>query len=278
MTDDVRDLLGKAFGQEPPLRIDRDEVIQQGRKRLRRRRVFEAGSVVAAVLVVAVGAVTLTNLAGSEQQKKMPPAASSTMVAPPGPVLPLPTTSAPASATITNAPSSAPSLTTVRTPPPSFPGRYQLTDLLYNSGVVTEKDVAPVGSPPRVPEFHLQGAQYVYEADIIRPDRPGFLQVTIDFTVRAALSCDTVPAGFGSCTTEYNNGVPVTVSDWRADDGERRLLVITVLADGTRVAALSSNMPSQFRKDGRVPDKAMPPTLDSDELCLLVAKVGLSAR
>lgn len=277
MTDDVRDLLGKAFGQEPPLRIDRDEVIQQGRKRLRRRRVFEASSVVAAVLVVAVGAVTLTNLAGSEQQKKMPPAASSTGVAPPGPVLPLPETSAPASETMTKAPT-APPLTTVLTPPPSFPGRYQLTDLLYSSGIVTEKDVAPVGSPPRVPEFHLKGAQYAYEADIIRQERPGFLQVTIDFTVRAKASCDTVPAGFGSCISKYGGGVPVTISTWRGDDGERRILVITVLEDGTRVAALSSNMPSQFRKNGRAPDDTVPPALDSDELCALVAKVGLSAR
>ena len=46
--DDVKDLLGRALAEEPPLRIDRDEVFRQGRRKLRSRRCFEAGSVVAA--------------------------------------------------------------------------------------------------------------------------------------------------------------------------------------------------------------------------------------
>lgn len=59
MSRDIKDLLGAAIGDEPPLGIDRDAVFEDGRKRLWRRRAWQSGAVAAAVVVAAVGAATL---------------------------------------------------------------------------------------------------------------------------------------------------------------------------------------------------------------------------
>ena len=281
MTDDIKDLLSRSFGQEPPLRIDRDEVIQQGRKRLRRRRLFEAGSVVAAVVVVAVGATTLTNLSDSEQQ--MPPAASRTQSAPPGPELPLPsattttiTTTSPGVST--GSPVSAPSLLPV---PPSFLSAQQLTTSLYDSGIVTRKDVrpptgSPAGTPDGLPGFQMEDASFVYQADVYKPAGEGSLQVTIDFTTNTRTECSGVPTTFGECTIRGTGGFPVSLTEWRGVDGERRVLAVTVRANGTRIAALASNVSDRERKNGTKPDDT-PPVLSGDELSNLIVKVSLGA-
>jgi hypothetical protein len=274
MTDDVKNLLGRALGQEPPLRIDRDEVILQGRKRLRRRRLFEAGSVVAAVLVVAVGAVTLTNLADSGPQR-MPPAASRTQSAPPGPALPLPKPSTTAATTTSGVRTSPPS-TELGTPlPPSVVGTGELTELLYNAGVVTQKEVRPVpGAPNGVPAFQQEATRFVYQADVLRTTDSGFLEVTIDLTPGATADCAAVPVAFGDCEIRGQPDFPVAVSQWRGADGERRNFAFTVMSDGLRIAAISSNISGYDRKVGRVPSDG-PPVLSADQLSMLVVKVGV---
>jgi hypothetical protein len=273
MTDDVKNLLSRALGQEPPLRIDRDEVIQQGRKRLRRRRMFEAGSVVAAVMVVAVGAATLTNLADSDPQR-MPPAASRTQSAPPGPELPLP------------APSSGPPGTTGSLPrPPSSETQLspvslnaeQLTSLLYSSDVVTRKDVLPQSNAPDgVPGFQQQAGSYVYRADLVRAGYSGSLEVTVDYFPGAVTDCAALPPMFGDCEIRGQGNFPIAISEWRGKDGERRTFAFTVRSDGTRVAAVASNITISDRDAGRKP-KDVPPVLTTDELSGLVVKVGIDA-
>jgi hypothetical protein len=275
MTDDVKNLLGRALGQEPPLRIDRDEVIQQGRKRLRRRRLFEAGSVVAAVLVVAVGAVTLTNLADSGPQR-MPPAASRTQSAPPGPALPLPKPSATVTTTTTPGVHTSLPSTELGTPiPPSVVGTGELTELLYNAGVVTQKEVRPVpGAPNGVPAFQQEATRFVYQADVLRTSDSGSLEVTIDLTPGATADCAAVPVAFGDCEIRGQPDFPVAVSQWRGADGERRAFAFTVMSDGLRIAAIASNISSYDRKVGRVPSDG-PPVLSADQLSMLVVKVGV---
>ena len=280
MTDDVKDLLGRAFGQEPPLRIDRDEVIQLGRKRLRRRRMFEAGGVVAAVVVVAIGAATLTNLTDSEPQR-MPPAASRTQTAPPGPELPLPipsTGTSPPQSTTTASPPSVPSTDqSFRTGQP-FDANY-LTELLYNVGGVSRKEVQqPPGGPPGLPAFQQDGAKYVFRADVSRiGGGTGSLDVTVDFAPGVVADCATLPSAYGDCEVRGRGELPVAVSEWSGPDGERRLLVYTVLFNGTRVAAIASNVTAHDREVGKVPTNA-PPVFSTDQLNSLVVKVASSAR
>jgi hypothetical protein len=276
MTDDIKDLLSRSFGQEPPLRIDRDEVIQQGRKRLRRRRLFEAGSVVAAVVLVAVGATTLTNLSDSEQQ--MPPAASRTQSAPPGPELPLPsaTTTTTSPGLSSGAPLSPPNPSLLPVPS-SFPSAQQLTMSLYDAGFVTRKDVLPaLGSPDGVPAFQREDASFAYKADVYKTAGEGSLQVTVDFTTNTRTECSGVPTTFGECTIRGTGGLPVSLTEWRGVDGERRVLAVTVRANGTRIAALASNVSSRERKNGTKPDDT-PPVLSGDELSNLIVKVSLGA-
>jgi hypothetical protein len=275
MTDDVKDLLGRAFGQEPPLRIDRDEVIQQGRKRLRRRRMFEASGVVAAVVVVAIGAATLTNLTDSEPER-MPPAASRTQNAPPGPELPLPTplpstTKLPSSVSPPNGSSTGGSAPRG----PSVLGVGELTQLLYDAGVVTQKDVRPVqGTSDGVPAFRAEDTKFVYQADVQRTRDSGSLEVTIDFTPGADADCAAVPAAFGDCEITGQGDVPVAVSQWRGADGERRIFAFTVMSNGIRIAAIASNVSSYDRKVDNLPADE-PPVLDADQLSILVVKVGI---
>lgn len=106
--EDVKGLLGRAFGPEPPLALDRAEIFRQGRRTVRNRRIATAGGVAAGVIVAVLGAASLTNLIGSVNQDvatsssapALPTPSTPTTTgesAPPGPSLPLvPTTSLPA--------------------------------------------------------------------------------------------------------------------------------------------------------------------------------------
>jgi hypothetical protein len=58
--DDVTEALGSAFHTEPPLGIDRTEVMRKGRNRLRQRRFITAGSVAAGVTGIVLGASLLS--------------------------------------------------------------------------------------------------------------------------------------------------------------------------------------------------------------------------
>ncbi|GLW92345.1 hypothetical protein [Actinokineospora globicatena] len=108
MTDDVRDLLGRALGDEPPLGIDREAVFADGRRRLRRRRVAATGGVAAAVAVAVFGAAMLSSGAIGLSQPEVLPAAppSVTTTRVPAPVEPVPTTptKAPSSTITTHRP------------------------------------------------------------------------------------------------------------------------------------------------------------------------------
>jgi hypothetical protein len=268
MTDDVKELLGKAFGPEPPLRLDRDEVLRQGRKRLRRRRFFEAGGVVTAVVVAALGAATLTNLVGSENDpERLPPAASRTMQAPPGPDLPLP---------MSPAPTSAPVSTTVTTMyPPLLQGHaMELTLVLAKSDTLAQADVRPRPDVPDVPRFRVRGDEYVYEADVYRPDKQGFLEVTVGRATTSTASCALFPASYGACDIRSRGGLKVALASWRSGDGEERSLALTVLDDGSQVAALASNRTYADLETGVTPPPTGP-VLDDEEMCDLVAKSGL---
>lgn len=277
MTDDVKELLGRAFGDEPPLRIDREVVLEQGRKRLRRKRFIDTGSVVAAVVVAVVGATTLTNLADREPER-LPPAASETRPAPQGPApqgpeLPLTTT------TKTELPET-PASTNDRIAPPSTISTTeadQLTTLLYATGVVSPDTVRPVSGRPVTPQFVPLQDRYVYEANVIGPTAKGFLQVTVGYTPDITQTCTSgTPTGKGDCIVKKKDGVSVTVVHSTSADGERRVTATAKFRSGVRIAVMASNTTFEASKAGDSPSDTAP-VLSDDQVCALVTKVGLNA-
>jgi len=262
--DNVKRLLGRAFGEEPPLRIDRDEVIEQGRKRLRRKRFFEAGTVVAAVVVAAVGAATLTNLADSEPER-LPPAASSTYpMPPPGPQLPLTTTGA----------LPPPRVTTTQTPQGLNPDR--LTAMLYSVGVVSAKDAHPLPGRSGTPTFRPTGdGGFIYEADVSRSGDEGFVQVIIGTTMDVRSACSS-PRPNARCEVRDKTGTEVVVTEFDDGDGQRHTTATAVLPDGLQIYAMATNATVKDTNAGALGDGS-PPVLSDDELCVLVSKVVSSA-
>lgn len=272
MTDDIKELLGRAIGEEPPLRIDRDEVLQQGRKRLRKRRFLEAGSVVAAVVVAVVGAATLTNLAGSEPDR-LPPAASYPRPAPQeGPELPLPSTTTPSDV--------PPSASGAVAPPVAVSApevARQLTKALYDSEIVLVGKFEPLPGNSGTPEFQLYDSQYVFEADVVRTDSRGYLHIAVNYAPGAVANCESVPEPFGDCKLGKAGAGPVTHAYYAGPDGEYRVYVSVVLANGTQLAATASNYTLRDREAGTKPDPKAQPVLNGDELAELLTKAGLGA-
>jgi hypothetical protein len=265
--EDVKGLLGRAFGQEPPLGIDRDAVLAQGRKRLRRRRLAEAGGVIAAVVVVAVGATTLTNLAGSDSTQ-LPPAASTTVYAPPGIDLPLaPTTETTKRAT--QLPTSTPESATAL----SAETAHELTRQLYKGDLLSAGKVEPFGGKSGEPAFLVRGTMYIYEADVYRSGRQGSLQIII--RVDPATPPPTSCAG-GQCEDITIQDVTIKVGHYQGRDGEESYSGTTTGSDGISVSVSATNNTTVSRQEGKQPTG--PPVLSKTELCQLVAQVDLSAR
>jgi hypothetical protein len=259
---DIKDLLGKAIGDEPPIGIDRDEVFRAGRQRVRRRRAFAAGGAVAAVVVAAMGAAMLTNFISLDPEPT-PPAVGDSQHAPPGPELPLPTSES-------QKPPTGVQLTRLHAE--------QLTDQLFNSGFVSSIEVVPWSEPghgDETPGFRVKGGAYVYQSDLALPDGEGVLQVVVDFVAPGVkTSCGDITGPHDSCVEVSYNGV-VTAQATSKAAGERRNMVAAVLPDGTRVFAMVSNFSKRFADSGKKPSGEAP-VLDMDTLTRLILKSGFS--
>lgn len=253
----IRDLLSKAIGDdEPPVGIDRDEVFRVGRQRVRRRRALAASGVVAAVVAAVVGATVLTDFV--EVRPDEVPVADAPP-APPGPELPLP-----------------PSTRTK--PPPSLTDRHanDLTQKLYSSGLVDLATAEPwPGRPGPHVKFRLVDGEYLYEADIAAHGREGQLQVTVGVAAKGVPSCDNLGERYDSCAIATAHGRQVVQATWKGGKGERRNLAVTVLPDGTQVAAIATNLLRRDEDQGKSADCDVT-VLDVKELTMLVTKSGFS--
>jgi hypothetical protein len=254
---DIKDLLGKAIGDEPPLSIDRDEVFRAGRQRVRRRRALAAGGVVAAVVVAAVGAATLTNLI-TPTPEPVPPAMGDSQHAPPGPDLPLSSTSVPS----------------VGGPAPTAERAGQLTVELHD--YIGRVSVRAWPGHPDPPAFRVEGDGYLYESDLTGDRGEGVLQVSVGYAKPGtSASCLDTGSEYQECEVSSDDGLPVALATWKSADGEKRNLAVVVLPDGTKVAAMSSNF-SRLHQDSAKQPSGEQPVLDLDELKVLVAKAGFS--
>lgn len=274
---EIKNLLGRALGeQEPPLRIDRDEVFRQGRKRLRNRRIFEAGGVVAGVVIAAVGAVTLTSLV-DDAAEKLPPAASSSVEhpAPPGPTLPLTTTESPgvlppSTSTTAGAPTSEPAV--------SYARAGELTSKLFDSGLVPADEVFTAPGTHGEPAFEVADEAYVFAADVRNAGGEGALLVSVGpAPPDAQAGCANLPKPFGNCEVSVVDGVHVALASWKSSTGEKRYLAHAARPDGSIVSAISTNLSERQRKSGQEPQQ-WAPVLDKSALGNLAALPGLSYR
>lgn len=260
---DIKDLLGRAIGDdEPPMGIDRDEVFRVGRQRVRRRRTVAAGSAVAAVVIAAVGATVLTNFVGN--QEPVPPAATGAPHAPPGPELPL-----------TPSSTGGPPVTT-ESRPLSPRHADKLTESLNSSGIVRLDSVFPWPGQPSPLEFRVEEGVFLYEADVVMTDREGRLQVAVGAAKAGSIAtCADIGEKYDTCETVTDYGPPVAQATWKYRTGEQRNVVVTVLPDGTKVAAVATNY-SKRREAASKPPDGQAPVLDIDTLSRLIVKSGFS--
>lgn len=251
---DIKDLLGRAFDdEEPPLGIDRDEVVRAGRQKVRRRHRLAAGGVVAAVVVAVVGAAVLTDFVEITPDK-LPPAAEAPP-APPGPALPLTPTSTPAGA-----------------PPFTTEHAGELTVALRDFVGRGSAVEWPGESDPR---FHVEGPSYQYASDVVVTDGgEGALQVSVSYVAPGtAVTC----VENSDCVLREAKGNLVAQTVW-TDKGndERRALAAVILADGTKVTAMSTNLSQRMRDDDKEPSGE--PVLDIDVLTDLITQAGFSVH
>lgn len=262
--DDIKHLLGRALAGEPPLRLDRDEVFRQGRRKLRNRRRIEAGGAVTGVVAAVVGAVLLSGLVGADEpDRDVPPAATGTA------------TSAPRSAT-TEAPRyppSAPVLTTADLPE-ATPQADVLTQAFRQSHLVP--DTMPlVTTDGQLPRFLAQGPDhYELTTDVRAPDREGGLLVRVESAApRSAASCETLRERYGDCEVRDWKGVAVVVAVYKDDTGEKRHTALAIHPDGTAITAIATNLSDARRVLGKPPQGY--PILDDDTLIGIVVEPTL---
>jgi hypothetical protein len=255
--DDVKALLGRAIAGEPPLALDRDEVLRAGRRKLRNRKLFTAGGAIAGAVVAVVGAVVLTHVVTEEPVPETPPAASRTeRPAPPGLTLPL-TTEAPSSAPVRPSAEYADMLT------------QNLLGALPGDAVTSRTDGAEV-------RFAAARDTYEFEADVRTSSADGSLSVSIGATdPGATVTCDQLPDANGGCTVSSEGGMLVAVGTWKdPGTGEKRYIAYAVHPDGTSVTAISANLSEKRRQYDKLPTDATP-VIDDEQLVAIVTLPGL---
>lgn len=252
MTRDIKDLLGGAFGDEPPLGIDREEVFEAGRKRLRRRRLLQSTSVVAAVVVVAAGAATFIAVNPSPE---LPPAATRT--------------TEPSHTTTSVTQTSEPPTTTTHRPAKAA----DLTTALYS---VLPQDAVKPGEDSAKPEFHEKGDQFYFAADVKRSTGDGGLTVTVRFDhVSDKAQCTDLPVASDSCSTMRIDGITVAYGDFQHSTGERGVATVAVLPGRVLVDAVATNYPSWERQEGEKPGGN--PVFGAKDLARMLVRAGFRA-
>lgn len=259
MTDDsdIRELLGRALGDEPPMRIDRGEVFRQGRKRLRRRRLLEAGSVVAGVMVIAVGAITLTGPRDDHrhgQPAADQPEASPTLLVTPEPTVP-------------TTPQDGPSATTQQ-------------HALDMTAALTEFLPAEMAleAMPGSDESGFRAIDGVYRlaADVVGPEAEGSLHMAVaPAKTDDRTDCVVFVEDYQECRLIGTGAEPVAVATEKFANGEQRYVVYVARSDGTTVNAVITNLSERQRVAGEWPSME-PPMLSQAAFAQLAMLSGLT--
>lgn len=229
--DAIKGLLGKAFGPEPPLALDREEILRRGRRGLRIRRLATSGGVAAAVVAVILGAAALNGLPGGGSGHEItpaqattsptaPPSTSPTDAAPTGPELPLTPT---ATVQVRDADKHA----------------IELTRTLSGAGVV----------PRALTQFSVDGTaplSFVFTAGIYRASA-----LLVDSAGRGVLAVyvrpptnDLTPprcSKIADCSEWNLAGVAMTARIERTTSGTVEYSVLALRPDGTNLTLTATN-------------------------------------
>ncbi|MCT2585959.1 hypothetical protein [Actinophytocola gossypii] len=236
--DDVKRWLGSALSDEPPLRLDRDAVLRQGRRRLRNRRLLAAGGSGAAVVAAVVGTVLVTGLVSEEPS--LPPAAGQTE-------------RPPVSASTTQSP---PSSTTTRKPPSASTvddNSVRLMAGLTTSGLLPDnaKLRPPPGADGEVTFRLTDGRTYQLTTDVHTADGDGSLSVLVEPPgVHPGTTCDVPGTPFAHCDVREEYDLPMAVAVQKLAGGELRRWVRSARPDGTFVTVVASNLSESARQRG----------------------------
>jgi hypothetical protein len=243
--NDIKQVLATAFTAEPPVRIDRAQLIKNGRRRLLRRRMTTTGGM---VLAAAAVVVSTTVFAGAGQPEQLQPGAP--VSTPPTP--PMPSTS-----------SSRPP-TTLPSPPPS-PLSVALAQQFTKA--LAESRIVPAGLAVRATsgsggalQFRPKRDHYEASADLVdRQGNEGTLYVMVANSERT----DSRPtcAAPNTCVQREFGGRSVQLTTVPfSSRGEVFLIAHTRLPNGVQVYAMTSNVSGkameQHGKTGAKPTTA----------------------
>lgn len=269
---DVKRWLHGALTDEPPLRLDRDEVFREGRRKLRNRKLLQAGGTMTGVVAAAVGAVLLSGLV--TEDPALPPASSSTHEKPP-----VSSTTHP-----TDPPSSAPTTTTEPPPPstyqPADARAVQLTEAVVQSGLLPQgATLAPLPGQTEDPMFlPIHEGVYRMEADLRGPKDLGWVSVLVETAGPnggLGATCEIPVTQFEHCKVRTEQGIPMTVAVQKLENGEVRNWVRAVRPDGTFVTAISSNLSEGDRAKGKYPTYDLEPPVSQQNLIAIAALPAL---
>ncbi|MPZ80580.1 MAG: hypothetical protein GEV28_09350 [Actinophytocola sp.] len=262
--DDIKQLLGRALAGEPPLRLDRDEVFRQGKRKLRNRRRLEAGGAVTGVVAAVVGAVLLSGLVGDDEpERDVPPAATGTV-----------TTGPRSTATTPVGPPSTSPASTVGDPPIATTQADVLTQAFLGSHLVPEQ-MQLVGLDGQAPRFLEQDPDlYELVTDVRAPDREGGLSVRVAKSASGPVaSCKKVQGPYGDCEVRIWKGFTVVLAGYRNDAGEKGRMALSIHPDGSTVTAVATNLSDARRALGKSPQGL--PILEDETLIGIVVDPAL---
>jgi len=233
---DIKELLGRALEDEPPMRIDRGEVFRQGRKRLRRRRMLEAGGVVAGVMVIAVGAITLTGPRHDDLPAADQPEPAPTLLVTPE------TTALPSVA------------------PPPVPTEQQALDMTVALTEFLPEEMALEPMPGSDDAgFRATDGVYQLAADVVGPEAEGSLHIAVaPAKIDDQTDCVVFAEDYQECQLVGTETEPVAVATEEFDNGEQRYVVFVARSDGTTVNAVITNLSERQRVAGEWPSMEAP--------------------
>ncbi|GGP80979.1 hypothetical protein [Saccharothrix coeruleofusca] len=248
---DIKEILGTAFGDEPPLRVDREAIVKSGRRRLAVRSAATGMAVFAAVAAVTVpvllggrgGGIGI----GGAPSSSAPPLTSTTAG---GPSTTLGST--PPSTHYSSAPASAdPSggLEVSATSKPADPNKPRppkpvtaeraaaLTSLVTSSGVLPQGQYTPI--PAGQLEMRPTPDGYQLAADVTTATGSGQLRLSLRMERQVGCADSSSIPGL-QCWERQVDGKRIIVEDHQLG-GDRRLAVTYQHADGTLFQASATD-------------------------------------
>jgi hypothetical protein len=259
VNEDIKSLLGRALTPEPPLRLDRDDLIRRGRVRARIRRIALSAAVAASVVTVVAGAVVISRFgaggAGGE--------AGSSHSAGRGPV------------TVTEGPMSG----NVTWPPTTEGRAADLTKVLTEAKVVPPrfKVVDATRGAPQVLTFRPDMGHYTLTADLVDAEGRGNLTITVGYHAldRPPPDCARDMPGWTNCQAVDESGLLLLQNIEKGTEGFTAYGVVAARPDRTALFLEATNSPGGRNPVRKPAARSMPP-VDLSVLRAIATLPGLS--